>query len=113
LVGSEVGPLSRSGGRSAGRRRVPDRERVSDGDVVWISGEFELIEAPVKLVYTWRLGPATAQVERVTVKFEAVGAATEVVIVHERISTPAARDEHEQGWVGCLDGLEGLLARPA
>lgn len=80
-----------------------------DGSVVWISGEFELIEALAKLVYTWRLGPQTLPPERVTVKFERQGSATEVIVVHERITSKAARDTHEQGWVGCLDGLQRLL----
>jgi hypothetical protein len=42
----------------------------------------------------------------VTVTFEPVGDATEVVVVHERIHTAATRDDHERGWIGCLDGLE-------
>jgi uncharacterized protein YndB with AHSA1/START domain len=76
-----------------------------DGTVLWISGEFEVIERPHRLVYTWRVGPAEAAAERVTVTFEALGAATEVIVAHERIPTEAMRDMHEQGWVGCLDGL--------
>jgi uncharacterized protein YndB with AHSA1/START domain len=78
-----------------------------DGKLLWISGEFLAIEAPVKLIYSWKVGdePAPAT-ERVTVNFERLGDATQVVVIHERIANPAARDEHEQGWLGCLDGLE-------
>ena len=79
-----------------------------DGSVVWIWGEFELVEAPVKLVYSWRLTDAAAP-ERVTVKFEAQGAGTEVIVIHERIASLGARDQHQLGWVGCLDGLERLF----
>ncbi|MGH7283998.1 MAG: SRPBCC family protein [Polyangiaceae bacterium] len=41
----------------------------------------------------------------VTVRFEAHGDETEVVVVHENISDEARRDSHEKGWNGCLDGL--------
>jgi hypothetical protein len=27
-------------------------------------------------------------------------------VTHEKIATQAARDAHERGWRGCLDGLE-------
>ena len=33
--------------------------RLADGTLLWISGEFELIDPPFKLVYTWRIGPAS------------------------------------------------------
>lgn len=49
--------------------------------------------------------------ERVTVRFEPRDNATEVIVVHERIASPAACEIHEQGWNGCLDGLEELLHR--
>jgi len=76
-----------------------------DGKILWISGEFEVIERPHTLVYTWRVGADAVAAERVTVTFEAHGEATEVIVAHERIPTEAMRDMHEQGWVGCLDGL--------
>jgi uncharacterized protein YndB with AHSA1/START domain len=83
--------------------------RFPDGRVVWISGEFEVIEAPRRLVYTWRLDSQESGPERVTVRFEPQGEFTEVIIVHERIPTDAARRGHEQGWEGCLAGLEHYL----
>lgn len=33
---------------------------------------------------------------------------TEVIVIHERIGSDAGRREHELGWLGCLDGLEGF-----
>jgi uncharacterized protein YndB with AHSA1/START domain len=89
--------------RVGGRYRIANQ--FPDGQILWISGEFEVIERPHRLVYTWQVGPAEAATERVTVTFEAHGGATEVIVVHERIPTEAMRDMHEQGWVGCLDGL--------
>jgi uncharacterized protein YndB with AHSA1/START domain len=78
---------------------------LPDGGVVWISGEFELVESPHRLVYSWRV--EDEPMSRVTVSFAAImDGATEVVIHHERIHSTAVRDDHERGWKGCLDGLE-------
>ena len=30
---------------------------------------------------------------------------TEVVVDHDRVHSRGARDGHETGWIGCLDGL--------
>ena len=76
---------------------------LPDGRVVWITGTFEAIERPARLVYSWRVGDEPAS--RVTVSFEPRDAGTEVVVLHERIHSTVARDGHEVGWVGCLDGL--------
>ncbi|HMH29317.1 MAG TPA: SRPBCC domain-containing protein [Steroidobacteraceae bacterium] len=92
--------------RVGGRYRIANQ--FPDGKVLWISGEFETIERPHRLVYTWRVGPEAAP-ERVTVTFEARGEQTEVIVMHERIPTQAMSDMHEQGWVGCLDGLVDYL----
>jgi uncharacterized protein YndB with AHSA1/START domain len=79
-----------------------------DGKILWISGEFEVIDPPRKLVYTWRIEPNTASSERVTVQFEAQGENTEVIVTHERIASEELRERHQQGWVGCLEGLARL-----
>ncbi len=84
--------------------------RFPDGNVVSISGEFEAVERPHLLVYTWRVGSEAGAAERVSVTFETRGDATEVIVTHERIASAAIRDMHEQGWVGCLDGLAQYLA---
>jgi len=84
-----------------------------DGTLLWISGEFEIVERPRRLVYTWRLGSGSGPAERVTVAFEGRGEGTEVSVTHERIATAQARDQHQAGWLGCLDGLADYLARGA
>jgi uncharacterized protein YndB with AHSA1/START domain len=95
--------------RLGGRYRIANQ--FPDGRILWISGEFEAIERPRKLVYTWRVRDgADDAIERVTVTFNALGEDTEVVVAHERIPSQPMRDMHEQGWVGCLDGLAEYLA---
>ena len=92
--------------------RVGGRYRIANvsasGDTTWISGEFESITPPKELVYTWSVEPATMPPERVTVRFEARDGKTEVIVIHERIVSDAARDQHNRGWQGCLAGLARL-----
>jgi len=89
--------------RPGGAYRIANQ--FPDGKVVWVAGTFETIEPPHRLVYSWRVEPETVATERVTVSFEPVGDATEVVVLHERIPTEDARRQHEAGWHGCLGGL--------
>jgi uncharacterized protein YndB with AHSA1/START domain len=77
---------------------------LPDGKTLVIEGEFQVVEAPHKLVYTWRAGDDEAS--RVTVRFEPRGEATEVIVLHEQIPSEQVRESHEGGWNGCLDGLE-------
>jgi uncharacterized protein YndB with AHSA1/START domain len=95
--------------RLGGRYRIANR--LPDGKIVWITGEYEVIEAPRKLVYTWRVEPDTENSERVTVEFAESGEETNVVVTHERISSEDLRKRHEQGWVGCLAGLARFVER--
>jgi uncharacterized protein YndB with AHSA1/START domain len=93
--------------RVGGRYRIANQ--FPDGTVLWIAGEFEAIERPHKLVYSWRVGSGEGSLERVIVTFEALGQNTEVIVTHERIPTEAMRDMHAQGWLGCLEGLAKYL----
>jgi uncharacterized protein YndB with AHSA1/START domain len=93
--------------RVGGRYRIANR--FPDGKIVWIAGEFEAIEAPYKLVYTWALEPVSGPTERVTVQFKPRGNATEVIVTHEGIPTVPIRQRHEQGWQACLGGLADYL----
>lgn len=94
--------------RVGGRYRIVNL--LPDGTKLPIEGAFEHVDPPHKLVYTWHMGHELAESSRVTVRFEARGEATEVIVVHEQIPTAGVRDSHEQGWEGCLDGLERHFA---
>lgn len=96
--------------RVGGRYRIANA--LPDGQVLWISGEFLAVVPHSKLVFTWKLEPGESDQEVVTVRFEAQGEGTEVIVVHERIDNDAKRNEHRQGWEGCLDGLAALTAPP-
>jgi uncharacterized protein YndB with AHSA1/START domain len=90
--------------RVGGRYRIVNA--LPDGSRVTIDGEFRVVDAPHKLVYTWRIDDGTVGASLVTVRFEPFGDETEVIVVHEDISTEAVRESHESGWRGCLNGLE-------
>jgi uncharacterized protein YndB with AHSA1/START domain len=64
-----------------------------------------------KLVYSWQIGDEP--VSRVTVRFAPCdGDRTEVTVLHERIASPAVRDDHARGWDGCLAGLAAWAKGP-
>ncbi len=88
--------------RVGGRYRIDNA--LPDGNTVTIEGEFLEILRPRKLVYTWRMA-REAESSLVTVRFEARGEATDLVVVHQNVPSAATRDSHEKGWNGCLDGL--------
>jgi uncharacterized protein YndB with AHSA1/START domain len=95
--------------RAGGGYRIGNE--LPDGSVLWISGEFELVDAPEQLVYSWCIGDEPPS--RVSIRFVPLAEhSTEVVIDHDRIASTTARDGHEQGWVGCLDGLERWASSP-
>ena len=85
---------------------------LPDGSVLWISGHFEVVEPPHRLVYTWHVegkeAPDAAR-SRVTVRFESRDGGTEVIVVHEHIDTEETRADHEKGWPGCLESLAALF----
>ena len=98
--------------RPGGRYRIGNR--LPDGQTLWIAGVFERITPPRALIYSWSIEgvPAPAIPERVTVRFEARGDATDVIVIHERAASAAIRDQHAHGWEGCLDGLTRMFDDP-
>lgn len=87
---------------------------LPDGTVLWIFGEFEIVEPPRRLAYTWAVervgatGPSRRS--RVTVRFEPREEHTEVIVVHEQIENEETRVDHQRGWNGCIDNLEAMFA---
>ncbi len=74
-------------------------------------GTYKEVDRPSKLVYSWdwkeedsRMGDTL-----VTVEFNEMGEATEVVITHELFPNDEVRDGHDMGWVSCLNQLEQLF----
>lgn len=82
--------------------------QFDDGSQLTISGVFEHIEPPAKLVYTWAHEPiaeATTRT-RVTVRFEEHDQDTEVIVIHEGFESMRSRESNRAGWRECLEGLQ-------
>ena len=102
---------SSSGGvREVWNARSPPWTAALAGSTALATGEFEKVSPPHELVFTWRIEGRSEPPSRVTVQFNATGASTEVSVTHERIADAATREQHEAGWVGCLEGLSRFLA---
>jgi uncharacterized protein YndB with AHSA1/START domain len=74
------------------------------GGTVPHRGRYVAIERPRRLVFTWNSPYAGEHDSRVTVDFRAAGAATEVVITHERLPLEHA-EAHRGGWNDALESL--------
>jgi uncharacterized protein YndB with AHSA1/START domain len=100
----------RVGGRYRLGMQPPGSARV---DVA--TGEYQQIQPPSRLVFTWRWegAPAGAPVTLVTVTINPHPLGTELILTHERFDDAGSRDQHAAGWRGCLDQLERLLAAGA
>ena len=63
-----------------------------------------------RLVHTWRWEGSEVET-LVTVEFEPEAAGrTRLTLTHSRFAEDEGRDQHEQGWSGCLAKLEALWA---
>jgi uncharacterized protein YndB with AHSA1/START domain len=75
-----------------------------------IVGTYLYIVPPKKLVFTWSGGAMQDKETVVTLDFLDQGPVTEVVLTHERISTPEMRALFEMGWPSLLDALAEVLS---
>lgn len=79
-----------------------------DEDVHIAKGTYRAIRRPELLVFTWSWEHDPIDT-LVTLTFNDVGGATEVVLKHEKFPTLEQRDDHAEGWNGCLSQLEKFL----
>jgi uncharacterized protein YndB with AHSA1/START domain len=94
--------------RVGGRYRVT--MRGADGVEHTVTGVYQVIDPPQRLVYTWRWeGKPSAGESTVTVEFRDRGDSTEIVLRHEGLPNEKEIAEHSHGWNGCLEKLEKAL----
>lgn len=74
--------------------------------IIAVTGQFERIQPPELLVYTWRWEGGDDPESRVTVEFLERAGRTELRLHHAGLSTPEERGNHDKGWNDCLDRLE-------
>jgi uncharacterized protein YndB with AHSA1/START domain/predicted Ser/Thr protein kinase len=96
-----------------GRYRVamfpPDREEPAV-----VAGQYCRIDPPRSLSFTWSwISPrADTHETQVTLDFHPEGEATDLVLTHERFRDESLRNQHAQGWQGCLDRLSRKIGAP-
>ena len=85
--------------------------RSPDGNEHTAVGIYKEIDSPSRLVYSWDWEEESNHMgdTLVTVEFNEMGDATEVVITHELFPNEEARNGHDTGWISCLNRLEGLF----
>ena len=100
--------------RVGGKYRIGNA--LPDGKEIWIAGEFIQVTRPEILQFTWCIEDAGGksvpgvEIELVTVSFKSLGDQTEIFIFHEKIGSEAAQKAHQEGWEGCLSGLENYVS---
>jgi uncharacterized protein YndB with AHSA1/START domain len=95
--------------RVGGQVRVVMRK--PDGTLAGARGEYTVIDRPHRLVMIWRFDDDPANEQLIELSFSEADGTTAVLMVNSRIATDARRDAQDQGWRGCLDELERILAR--
>jgi uncharacterized protein YndB with AHSA1/START domain len=90
----------------------------SGREVGAVEGVYQEVDAPERLVYSWRWDRPEVEggrESRVTVEFRDRDGATEVVLTHEGIGTDESFAFHQRGWTASLERLGQVLppARPA
>jgi uncharacterized protein YndB with AHSA1/START domain len=89
--------------------------RSPEGQDHIVSGVYREITPPERLVFTWawetegERGHETV----VTIELLEVSGGTRLDLTHEVFETEDGRNQHRDGWGGCLDSLEQALAEGA
>ena len=82
--------------------------RSPEGDDHWVSGEYQEIVEPERIVMTWNRENEAGELWSstiVTLSFESDGDRTRFKLCQTLFETVGYRDEHGFGWGQCLDRL--------
>jgi uncharacterized protein YndB with AHSA1/START domain len=82
-----------------------------EGDLFHLSGEFQEVEPPVRLAFTFRWEPPDPNDRETvaTLSLEDLGSETEVLLIHGKFATAERRAIHEGGWSDSFERLAELL----
>jgi uncharacterized protein YndB with AHSA1/START domain len=74
-----------------------------------LSGEYEEIDPPRKLVFTWKW-KTSDETTRVTIELRPEGDGTHLRLTHTGFAEAEQASSHNQGWSSSLNDLERYLA---
>lgn len=94
--------------RVGGKVRVVMRR--PDGTEAEAQGEYTLIDRPHRLVMTWTFDDDPSNQQLMELSFSESEGSTTVLMVNSGISTDKRRGRQDEGWHGCFDELERVLA---
>ena len=100
---TEVEIDARPGGRYRFVLHAPD------GSTPTVSGTFEEIEPPRRLVFSWAWSGTPDRVSLITISLSPKDGGTELTLHQERLADEESRSKHEQGWTGCLGRLAAVV----
>lgn len=85
--------------------------RAPSGDMMHLSGMYQEIVSPHRLVFTWGWGEnySADEATLVTVEFAEKNGETEMLLKHERFRDVPVREMHGAGWDLCFERLDPLL----
>jgi uncharacterized protein YndB with AHSA1/START domain len=87
--------------------------RGADGHAFAVEGEYLEIDAPRKLVQTWKPDWDQGQVTTITYRLEAIENGTRLTLRHDGFGERSAScDNHSRGWERVLGWLDGFLTPP-
>ena len=84
----------------------------TSGNIARLSGMYQEIESPRRIVFTWEWGEnySASSATLVTIELREVDNTTEIVLKHERFDDVPTRDSHGKGWAMCFDRLTTLIS---
>jgi uncharacterized protein YndB with AHSA1/START domain/DNA-binding transcriptional ArsR family regulator len=101
-------PLAEVDLRVGGKVRVVMRR--PDGTEVEAQGEYKLIDRPHRLVMTWAFDDDPSNEQLIELSLRESEGSTTALMVNSGISTDGRRAAQEEGWQGCFDQLERVVA---
>jgi uncharacterized protein YndB with AHSA1/START domain len=84
--------------------------RKPDGTEVQARGRYASIDRPHRLVMSWTFDDDPANEQLIELTFSESGGSTKVLMINSSISTDERRDAQDEGWQGCFDELERMVA---
>ncbi len=87
------------------------RITMASGASRWLhTGSYRVIDAPRRLVFTWRSAATEDTDTEVEVLFEPVNDGTEIILSHRGLRDRTRRVQHGNGWADILAALERRIA---